>query len=255
MTDELLELVLALRAAAEDEAARGVWGEDPTAPLPAPASAPLPEASTASGWSVLAREAREEAPTGAAALTRVRDELGDCRRCGLARGRRSLVFGVGSPNAELVVIGEAPGYHEDQQGEPFVGPAGQMLDRMLENVLGLARDQVYILNVVKCRPPNNRNPLPEEVEACRPFLQGQLRAIQPKVLLLLGSVAFRALFATDAGIMRSRGRWHDYEGIPVLPTFHPAYLLRKPEDKRLAFEDLKLLKSRLEELRSQTPAR
>ncbi len=181
-------------------------------------------------------------------LQQVREELGDCRRCVLARGRRQIVFGVGDPQADLVVIGEAPGYHEDQQGEPFVGPSGQMLDRMLQNVLGLARSQVYILNVVKCRPPKNRNPLPDEVSACRPFLDGQIDAIDPKVMLVLGSVAFRTLFDTQQGIKRNRGRWREYRGVPTLPTFHPAYLLRQPQDKRLTFEDLQLLHRRYQEL-------
>lgn len=162
------------------------------------------------------------------------------------------MFGVGDPDADLVVVGEAPGYHEDQQGEPFVGPAGQMLDKMLENVLGLRRNQVYILNVVKCRPPKNRNPLPDEVDACRPFLDGQLAAIAPKVILVLGSVAYRAMFRSDAGIKRSRGRWHEHAGAdgptPAMPTFHPAYLLRTPEDKKFTFDDLKAVRQRYDAL-------
>ena len=181
-------------------------------------------------------------------LQRVREELGDCRRCALCRQRRTLVFGVGDPDADLVVMGEAPGDQEDRQGEPFVGPSGQMLDKMLLHVLGVPRSQAYILNVVKCRPPDNRNPLPDEVEACRPFLEAQLQAIRPKVLLVLGTVAFKALFRTNDGIVRNRGRWRDYQGIPVMPTFHPAYLLRKPQDKRLTFSDLKALRRRYDEL-------
>ena len=187
--------------------------------------------------------------TGAAALRRVRDDLGDCRRCALASGRRSIVFGVGDPDADLVVIGEAPGYHEDQQGEPFVGAAGQMLDKMIENVLGLSRQQhVYILNMVKCRPPRNRDPEPAEIEACRPFLEGQLQAIRPKVMLVLGRVALQALFLTNDRITRARGRWRTYHDIPVMPTFHPAYLLRNPADKRKTFDDLKALKERYDSL-------
>ncbi|MCB9669323.1 MAG: uracil-DNA glycosylase [Alphaproteobacteria bacterium] len=183
----------------------------------------------------------------------VRDELGDCSRCDLCKARKNIVFGVGDPSADLVVIGEGPGEQEDLQGEPFVGPAGQMLDKMLENVLGLRRDQVYILNVVKCRPPRNRNPLPEEVDACMPFLRAQLRALRPKLGLVLGSVAYKALLQTTQGITRSRGRWHVWRDphsdlvLPVLPTFHPAYLLRQPQDKRLTFADLKDLRARYDQ--------
>jgi len=198
----------------------------------------------------------------ALALSELREELGDCHRCGLCEGRRNLAFGVGSPQARLMVIGEGPGAEEDRLGEPFVGAAGQMLDRMLVNVLGTSRQQaggagVYIANIVKCRPPGNRNPLPEEVERCLPFLRGQVAAVRPRFVLLLGSVALKALFGADQGILRSRGCWRELPvapGLPparVMPTFHPAYLLRKPEDKRLTFEDLKLLR---EAMRAPTDA-
>ncbi|MEQ1506056.1 MAG: uracil-DNA glycosylase [Myxococcota bacterium] len=254
--EELAALVSAARAALEDASGRGVRDEEVSArsaPSPAdrepvqdaiPAAAPRP----ASDWYSLAAADRADALPPAIRLQQIRDEIGDCRRCGLCRERRQIVYGVGDPAARLVVLGEAPGYHEDQQGEPFVGPAGQMLDKMLENVIGLRRDQVYILNAVKCRPPKNRNPEPDELDACRPFLDAQLAAIAPKLILVLGSVAYRALFRTDSGISRGRGRWHDHEGIPVMPTFHPAYLLRKPEDKKYTFEDLKAVKQRYEEL-------
>jgi DNA polymerase len=225
-------------------------------PVPVAVPAPRPTAGLAQ-WSALAETARVQPPAPSVALDRVRGDLGDCRRCSLCKERHTIVFGVGDPDADLVVIGEAPGYHEDQQGEPFVGPAGQMLDRMLENVLGLTRAQVYITNVVKCRPPKNRDPRPDEVESCRPFLEAQLRAIRPKVVLVLGSVAYRTMFATDQGVTRHRGTWKVYplgdtaepdRAVPVLPTFHPAYLLRKPEDKKLAFEDLKLIRARYDQL-------
>lgn len=276
--DALAELAADLRAVLEDEAARGVWAEPADAPLPepiappepvavaepAPAASPLARpaaaappasptptapASTASAWAAMAQRARTDGPGPAVLLDRVRQDLGDCRRCELCRERRSIVFGVGDPGARLVVCGEAPGYHEDQKGEPFVGPAGEMLDKMLTNVLGLQRGQVYILNVVKCRPPKNRNPLPAEVAACKPFLDGQLDAIRPKLMLVLGSVALNALFGPGpGGITAARGRWLDYRGIPTLPTFHPAYLLRQPDDKRKTFEDLKVLKARYDAL-------
>jgi DNA polymerase len=246
---ELQSILAAARALAEDASLRGVR-EEAFVPLPAPparAEAPPPAQAPApprSDWSRIAADAREEGLPKALQLERIREEMGDCRRCLLCRERKQIVFGVGTPEADLLVIGEAPGFHEDDQGEPFVGPAGQMLDKMLENVLGLRRDQVYILNVVKCRPPKNRNPLPEEVEACRPFLDAQFSAIAPKVALVLGSIAYKTVFRTDDGITRRRGRWHEYQGVPVMPTFHPAYLLRKPEDKRYTFDDLKQVRDR-----------
>ncbi|MCP4809728.1 MAG: uracil-DNA glycosylase [Proteobacteria bacterium] len=178
----------------------------------------------------------------------VRRELGACQRCGLCENRRSVVFGMGHPNADLVILGEGPGANEDREGLPFVGAAGEMLDKMLQHVLGLGRDKVYILNVVKCRPPNNRNPAPDEVAACRPFLFAQLEAIKPRVILTLGSPAVKTLLDTSRGIMSMRGAWQSWQGVPVMPTFHPAHLLRKPEDKRLTFQDLKELKSRYDHL-------
>lgn len=260
MIDEVLGLTLAVRAALEASAARGLREEAAGEPLPAAAAAPAAAVATAAaataaattaapaGWTALARTARAEGAPPATALQRVREELGDCRRCALCKERRQIVFGVGDPAASLVIVGEAPGYQEDLDGEPFVGPAGQMLDRMLENVIGLPRSGVYILNVVKCRPPKNRNPAPDEIEACRPFLEAQLRALAPKVLLVLGSVAVKALLRTDAGITRLRGQWQTVDGVPAMPTFHPAYLLRQPDDKRLTFADLKALRARMEEL-------
>ena len=181
-------------------------------------------------------------------MDQIKADLGDCRRCVLCQERQNVVFGVGDPQADLAIVGEAPGLQEDRKGEPFVGPAGEMLDKMLLNVLGLPRNSVYICNIVKCRPPGNRNPLPDEVGACMPFLERQLRAIQPKVILVLGTVAFKSLFDTTEGIMRSRGIWREYEGIPAMPTFHPAYLLRQASEKRKTFEDLKALRVRYDEL-------
>ncbi len=179
------------------------------------------------------------------AMARVRADLGDCKRCPLHRTRSHLVFGVGSPGADLVVVGEAPGFHEDRQGEPFVGAAGQMLDRMLVHVLGLQREQVYIMNVLKCRPPENRDPEPPEVQACRPLFDAQLNVIRPQVILALGRYATQSLLGTTRGIKSMRGRWASYRGVAVMPTFHPAYLLRNPADKRLTLQDLLVLKERL----------
>lgn len=183
-------------------------------------------------------------------LDDVRILLGDCMRCTLCYTRTNMVFGVGNPHADLVIIGEAPGQDEDKQGEPFVGKSGAMLDRMLANVIDLARDEVYILNVLKCRPPSNRNPTEGEIESCMPFLERQLQAIDPKLILVLGAFALRTLFPeTKGGIARNRGTWMTYRGIEVMPTFHPAYLLRKKRDKKqLTFQDLQALKTRYDEL-------
>jgi DNA polymerase len=150
------------------------------------------------------------------------------------------VFGVGNPKAELVFVGEAPGEEEDRQGIPFVGAAGQLLTKMIR-AMGLTREQVYIANVVKCRPPGNRDPLPDEVETCRPFLEEQLVAIRPKVICTLGKHASQTLLNTTERITRLRGRVHDRNGTPVVPTFHPAYLLRNESDKKLAWMDLQLI--------------
>jgi len=167
--------------------------------------------------------------------------LQGCRRCRLCEGRTTVVFGSGNPRADLVVIGEGPGAEEDAQGKPFVGRAGQLLTRMLEAVQ-LARDEVYITNAVKCRPPGNRNPEPDELAACAPFLAAQLAVIRPKVVLALGSVAAQALLRTREPIGKLRGRVHPFGTAVLVPTFHPAFLLRNPgpEYRRLAWEDLKL---------------
>lgn len=171
-------------------------------------------------------------------LEDIRSDLGDCRRCVLADGRTHLVFGEGHPQADLVFVGEGPGFEEDRSGQPFVGPAGQLLSRIIE-AMHLSRDRVYICNVVKCRPPENRNPSPEEIGACRPFLERQLAAVRPKVICALGAVAARTLLDTDVPISALRGRFHDYRGIKVMPTFHPSYLLRNPDQKREVWEDVK----------------
>jgi uracil-DNA glycosylase len=239
---EIAALSAEIRAWIAASEARG-WRADPSGPPPVVAPAP----PAPSAWAVIAAVARE-ARDPARELRLIRDDLGDCRRCTLCKERTNLVFGVGDPNAHLVLVGEGPGYHEDQKGEPFVGEAGEMLDKMLVHVLGLSRAEVYILNVVKCRPPKNRTPLPDEVAACRPFLERQIAAIGPKVVVALGSTAFKALFDTTDGITANRGRWREYRGIPTLPTFHPAYLLRTPADKRLAFDDLKAVRQRYDAL-------
>ncbi|MGK2944566.1 MAG: uracil-DNA glycosylase [Desulfuromonadales bacterium] len=171
-------------------------------------------------------------------LDSIRTDLGDCQRCGLAASRTKLVFGVGNPNARLVLVGEAPGREEDLKGEPFVGEAGQLLDRILL-AMGMQREEVYLCNVLKCRPPDNRDPSPEEVSTCEPFLVRQLAAIRPQVIVGLGRFAVHSLLKTKTPISRLRGEWQRYQGIPLMPTYHPAYLLRNPEAKRDVWEDMK----------------
>ena len=185
-------------------------------------------------------------PAEPQSLESIRQHMGQCTRCPLSRERKKIVFGQGPENARLMLIGEGPGAREDASGLPFVGPAGKLLDRMLASV-GLAREQVYITNIVKCRPPGNRDPKPEEAAACRPFLEAQARAIAPAVIMTLGRPAAQALLATDAPIGALRGNWNQYEGTALMPTFHPAYLLRSPARKREAYEDLKRVRRRLEE--------
>src|SRR3989454_234576 len=180
--------------------------------------------------------------------------LQGCRKCKLCEGRSTIVFGSGSPRAELVVIGEGPGADEDAQGLPFVGRAGQLLTKMLEaRKVELSRDEVYITNAVKCRPPGNRNPEAEEITACPPFLDAQFGVLQPKVVLALGSVASQALLKTREPIGKLRGRLHPYRGGVLIPTFHPAFLLRNPgqEYKRMAWEDLKLARREYDRRRTR----
>ena len=182
----------------------------------------------------------------AAHLARLREDLGDCTRCKLHSARTHLVYGVGNPGADLMFVGEAPGRDEDQQGIPFVGRAGQLLTKIIE-AIGLQRDEVYIANVIKCRPPNNRNPEPDEIQTCQPFLFAQIDAIQPKVIVALGAFAVRTLLHREDAISRLRGRVFDYRGAKLVPTFHPAYLLRSPDKKRDVWEDMKTVRSMLRE--------
>lgn len=174
----------------------------------------------------------------AAELASIRQDLGDCRRCRLSEGRSNIVFGVGNPLARLMFVGEGPGADEDRQGEPFVGRAGQLLTRIIES-MGLRRSEVYIANVVKCRPPENRTPLPDEVGTCSPFLLRQIAAIKPRVIVCLGTPAAQTLLETRATITRLRGTFKEVQGIQIMPTFHPAYLLRNPAAKKEVWEDMK----------------
>lgn len=172
-------------------------------------------------------------------LEELRAAIGDCRRCKLCSGRTHLVFGVGNPRAKLMFVGEGPGRDEDLQGEPFVGRAGQLLTDIITKGIGLKREDVYIANVVKCRPPDNRNPEPDEVAACEPFLKKQIEIISPEIIVALGKFAVQTLLQSKMPITKLRGNWHTYQGIKLMPTFHPAYLLRNPADKKLVWEDIK----------------
>ena len=183
----------------------------------------------------------------AEALVAIREYIGDCTRCKLhGLGRRQIVFGVGNPSANLMFVGEAPGADEDIQGIPFVGRAGQLLTKIIE-AIGLSRDDVYIANVIKCRPPENRNPEPDEVESCEPFLFQQIDDIKPRVIVALGTFAAKALLKTQDPISRLRGRIYDYRGAKLIPTFHPAFLLRSPDRKRDVWEDMKKVRALLNE--------
>ena len=185
-----------------------------------------------------------EAPPGLIPLTEIRAELGDCQRCKLHTGRTNIVFGVGNPDARLMFVGEGPGADEDEKGEPFVGRAGQLLTQIIK-AMGLERDDVYIANVVKCRPPGNRNPEPDEIDACSPFLQAQIASIRPTVIVALGKFAAQTLLKTETPISRLRGQFHLRDGIAVMPTFHPSYLLRNPAAKREVWEDMKMVMKKL----------
>jgi DNA polymerase len=180
-------------------------------------------------------------------LDRVRRELGECTRCALHEGRRSIVFGEGSAEADVVFIGEGPGAEEDRTGRPFVGRAGELLNRMIEAV-GWRREDVYICNIVKCRPPQNRDPKLDEVAACAPFLAAQIRAIQPKAIVTLGKPAISTLLGRQVAITRERGRWQEWNGIPVMPTFHPAFLLRSytRDNRQAVWDDLRAVRARVE---------
>ena len=176
----------------------------------------------------------------------MRTDIGDCTRCKLhAQGRQQIVFGVGNPDADLMFVGEAPGADEDIQGFPFVGRAGQLLTKIIE-AIDLKREDVYIANVIKCRPPENRNPEPDEVETCEPFLFRQIDVIKPKVIVALGTFAAKTLLRTQDPISRLRGRVYDYRGAKLIPTFHPAFLLRSPERKRDVWEDMKKVRALLQ---------
>jgi uracil-DNA glycosylase len=203
------------------------------APARAPAEAPAAPPAIAA-----------PAPERDRRLLEIAAEAATCTRCGLHTGRTKSVFARGSATTDLVFVGEGPGYHEDQEGLPFVGKAGQLLDKMI-GAMGYDRDAVYICNVVKCRPPNNRTPLPDEAGACKPFLGAQLELVRPKVIVALGRCAAENLGCLEGDARGWRGRWARYEGVDVMPTYHPAFLLRNPENKRVVWQDLQAVLGKL----------
>ena len=253
---ELSELVTAVRAQLESWRETGIEVVPPsplvapaletqlavtheTTPVAAPAAAPAPPPTLASDpsaidFDLLTHPGVRETQT----LEELRTVIGDCQRCKLASHRTHVVYGVGNPDADLVFVGEAPGHDEDVRGEPFVGAAGQLLTEIIVKGMKLRRADVYIANIIKCRPPQNRNPEPDEITACEPFLKQQLSLLKPKVIVALGKVAAQCLMRTRTPISRLRGEWTTYQGIPLMPTFHPAYLLRNPSDKRLVWRDI-----------------
>ena len=189
----------------------------------------------------------EKSPSFPSSLEVVRSELGDCRRCKLHPYRTQIVFGTGNPQAKLVFVGEAPGREEDLQGEPFVGQAGQLLTKIIQ-AIHLTRGEVYIANIIKCRPPENRNPESDEIAACEPFLLKQLQVIRPQLICALGTFATQTLLKSEEKISSLRGKFHEYQGIPLMPTYHPAFLLRNPNRKREVWEDMKKIKKEYEKL-------
>jgi uracil-DNA glycosylase family 4 len=174
-------------------------------------------------------------------LKKVHREMAVCQLCPLGKTRKNLVFGVGNPDARIVFVGEAPGADEDEQGLPFVGRAGQLLTDIIVKGMKLERKNVYICNILKCRPPGNRNPQPDEISKCEPFLKNQLQIISPEIICALGTFAAKTLLKTDIPISALRGRFHVYEGIKLMPTYHPAYLLRNPSAKKLVWEDVQMI--------------
>ena len=230
---QLAKIARAIATYVEYQRELGVLGFPRSVPGPAAAARPAPR--VAASVDLFADASVAQART----LSELRAAIGDCRRCKLAPHRTQVVFGVGNERARLVFVGEAPGHDEDVRGEPFVGRAGQLLTEIITKGMRLRREDVYIANVIKCRPPGNRNPEPDEVATCEPFLLRQLEIIAPEVIVALGKFAVQTLLRTKTPITQLRGRWHDYHGIRLMPTFHPAYLLRNPGDKRLVWDDIR----------------
>ena len=255
---EARALVASARALLRELSEEGVEGFDRPAPprevapgpSPVPAEGAEAESLSLPGMAPPAPAAAPVPPRREVSVEEVRAELGECTHCRLHEGRTQIVFHDGNPAADLMFVGEGPGEQEDLRGIPFCGRAGELLTRMIERGLEISRSDVYICNIVKCRPPNNRTPLADEVAACRPFLDGQIDAVRPRVIVALGKPATSLLLGRDVAISRVRGTWHEYRGVPVMPTFHPAFLLRQytPENRRLVWDDLKAALARSREV-------
>jgi DNA polymerase len=248
---EAREILAAANAWLAELAEEGL--EQIEAPARSPERAPAPAASPVEPSPAERTGELFDAPPAAGprrTLEEVRAELGECTRCRLHEGRTQIVFGDGNPDADLLFVGEGPGEQEDLRGIPFCGRAGELLTQMIEKGLGLARRDVYICNIVKCRPPGNRTPHADEAATCRPFLDGQIDAVRPRVIVALGKPAASLLLGRDVSITRIRGTWHDYRGIPLMPTFHPAFVLRQytPEVRRKVWDDLRAALARVREL-------
>jgi DNA polymerase len=249
---EFLPWLAAARAWLTELSEEGVERVEPVAAV-MPEPEPAPHRSSA----VVPTQALnlfEESPawTGETTLDSVRAALGDCTRCRLCEQRTQIVFGDGNPNAELMFVGEGPGAEEDRTGLPFVGRAGELLTAMIEKGLGIPRRDVYICNIVKCRPPGNRTPLADEARICGEFLDGQIAAVRPKVIVALGKPATSLLLGREVAITRVRGTWQSYKGIPLMPTFHPAFVLRQytEENRRAVWTDLRAALARVRETTS-----
>ncbi len=247
LRDELIYLQeigygeLYLPAGSTGAAGAAVRSESPSEPAPRPPAEPGPPAAPRSE---AAFAAVPDAAERAERLAVLASEAATCERCRLAQGRSTVVFGTGDPDADLMFIGEGPGAEEDRQGLPFVGPAGELLDKIIQ-AIGLARGEVYIANIVKCRPPGNRDPMPDEAAACRGYLDGQIELVRPRVIVALGRIAAQALLGNDLPLGRMRGHWFSVHGIPTMVTYHPAALLRNRHWKRPTWEDMQAVRDRL----------
>ncbi len=243
---EFSQIVADLRAHLELQKALGVRVVETGAAVPLHDRPVVPAESPAGQAGQVSQRGGTAPLSGSSALDAVRAELGDCTRCSLHAGRKNIVFGEGAADARLLFIGEGPGADEDDQGRPFAGEAGDLLTKIIEKGMKIKRSEVYICTIVKCRPPENQHPAPEEISACIGYLKKQIAAIKPRVIVTLGNTATQALLNAKEGVTKLRGAWQVYEAIPVMPTFHPAYLLRVPSAKKQVWEDVQKVMAKLQ---------